>query len=209
MIISSHCRYLANDSATKRSTVRQNGRQNFNIAISTFCCTVAISPTTVRQKTRQNDNTGDSISMSLSLPFCRTVALSCVLSHYRSLSPVLSHCRSLPRFVALSLSSTRQIDKMGEKATVRQKGRERQCDKTGERATVSVTKRMREGQCDKKWRDGDNELLSHCRQFCRSLVRFVALSLSRTFCCSVACRAFCRTVVGEIATVRNILYHPP
>ena len=164
------------DSTTKRARERQCDRISTSLS-RTFCRTVAISPTTVRQNARPYDNTGDSISMSLSLPFCRTVALSCVLSHYHSLS--------LARFVALSLSTsfcrTRQFDKMGEKATVQQEGRERQCDKTGERATESVTKCMRGGQCDKKWRDGDNECfvardLSPVLSHCRSLVRFVVLS---------------------------------
>ena len=46
-------------------------------------------------------------------------------------------------------------------------------------------------------RDSHSEL---CRTVRRFVARFVAL---------LHCRAFCRTVVGEIATVRNVLYQQP
>ena len=87
------------------------------------------------------------------------------------------HCRFLARFMALSLSRPfcRIVD----------------CDSGTKRATVresnNTAKRTRWRQCEKRTevrqnghkngRDGDSEILSHCRSFCRS-------------------RAFCRTVVS-------------
>ena len=90
---------------------------------------------------------------------------------------------------ALSLSRTRQcckparelqFDKTHERATVRQ------CDKTGAIATV---------------------------KFCRTVALSPVLSYTVALSCVLSHRRslvrFCRTVVGVIATVRNVLYQPP
>ena len=112
--ILSHCRYLANDSATKLATVRQNGRHNFNIAFSPV--------------------------LWHSRSFVRFVALSLSLVRFVAFSLSPSFCRTVAIYHTTDRQNERESDSVTkrERAIVRQNGRESdiECDKTHERGRV-------------------------------------------------------------------------